>query len=54
MYSLAQKHCTKFSNEKSMVFSPVNILENLHASAYGIYNYRYEVQKNATDDNPDL
>ena len=34
MYSLAQKHCTKFSNDKSMVFSPVNILENLHASTY--------------------
>ena len=37
-----------------MVFSAVNILEKLHARTYGIYNYRYEVQKNATDGNPDL
>ena len=28
-----------------MVIFSVNIHENLHASTYGIYNYRYEVQK---------
>ena len=48
MYRLAQKHCTKFSNEKSMVFSPVNLFEILHANTYNIYNYIYKVEKNAT------
>ena len=48
LYSLAQKHCTKFSNEKSMVFLTVNLIEILHTSAYGIYNYTYKVRKNAT------
>ena len=32
-----KKHCTKFSNEKSSVFSPVNLLENLHAILYLYY-----------------
>ena len=45
MYSLPQKHCTKFSNEKSSFFSPVNLFENLHASAYDIYNCIYKVKK---------
>ena len=36
MYSLAQKHCSKFSNENFLVFFTVNLLENLHASTYDI------------------
>ena len=39
LYSLAQKHCTKFSNEKSMVFLTVKLYEILLASTYGIYEY---------------
>ena len=35
-YSLAQKHCSKFSNENFLVFFTVNLLENLHASTYDI------------------
>ena len=47
MYSLAQKHCVKISIEKSMVIFSVNLLENLHASTYDIYNciYRYKIKK---------
>ena len=44
MYSLAQKHCTKFSNEKSLVFLTVNLHEILHASTYTLYAYIYEVK----------
>ena len=47
MYSMPQKHCTKFSNEKSSVFFPVNLLKKLHASTCGIYNYIYKIKKNA-------
>ena len=47
LYSLPQKHCTKFSNEKSMFFLTVNLFEILHASTYGIYNYIYKVKKPA-------
>ena len=54
LYSLPQKHCTKFSNEKSSVFSPVNLFENLHESAYDIYNCIYKVKKNAPNGNPEL
>ena len=45
-YSLPKKQCTKFSNKKSSVFFPVNLLENLHASTYTIYNYIYKIKKN--------
>ena len=44
--SLPKKQCTKFSNEKSSFFFPVNFLEKLHASTYDLYNYIYEVKKN--------
>ena len=44
VYSLAQKHCTKFSNEKSMFFLTVNLYEILHASTYAIYAYIYKVK----------
>ena len=44
VYSLAQKHCTKFSNEKSLVFLTVNLYEILHASTYTIYAYIYKVE----------
>ena len=44
MYSLAQKHCTKFSNEKSMVFLTVNLYEILPASTYGIYEYMVKMK----------
>ena len=54
VYSLQQKHCPVTLNEKSMVISSVNLLENLHASTYDIYNCIYKVRKNATDGNPDL
>ena len=36
-YRVRQKECSKFSNEKSLVFSVVNLLENLHVSTYTIY-----------------
>ena len=49
MYSLAQKHCTKFSNEKVWFFSVVNLSEIWHASTYGLYNYTYRVKKSAVD-----
>ena len=42
LYSLPKKQCTKFSNEKSSVFFPVNLLENLHASTYDLCNYIYK------------
>ena len=48
------KPCVKISIEKSMVIFSVNLLENLHASTYDIYNYIYKVRKNATDGNSDL
>ena len=54
MYSLTQKHCTEFSNEKSMVFSVVNIFKILPASSYVIYSYTYKVKKLAADGKPDL
>ena len=44
MYSLAQKHCTKFSNEKSMDFLTVNLYEILHASTYGIYECMLKIK----------
>ena len=44
MYSLAQKHCTKFSNEKSMVFFTVNLYEIWHATTYGIYEYMVKIK----------
>ena len=53
-YSLAQKHCTKFSNKKSLFFLTVDLYENLHASACTIYAYIYKVKKPATDGSPDL
>ena len=53
-YSLTQKHCFKFSNEKSMFFSVVNIFEILPASSYDIYSYTYKVKKFAADGKPDL
>ena len=43
-YSLAQKHCTKFSNEKSLVFLTVDLYEILHASTCTIYAYIYKVK----------
>ena len=54
MYSLAQKHCIKFSNEKSLVFLTVNLHEILHESTYTIYAYIYKAKKPAADGNPDL
>ena len=47
VYSLPQKHCTKFSNEKSMFFLTVNLFENWHASTYNMCKYIYKVKKNA-------
>ena len=44
LYSLAQKHCTKFSNEKSLVFLTVNLYEILPASTYGIYEYMVKMK----------
>ena len=44
LYSLAQKHCTKFSNEKSLVFLTVNLHEILHASTYTLYAYIHKVK----------
>ena len=49
MYSLAQKECFKFSNEKFLVFFVVNIFEILHASTYGLYKYTCKVKKPAAD-----
>ena len=43
-YSLAQKHCTKFSNEKSLVFLTVDLYEILHASTCTIYAYIHKVK----------
>ena len=54
MYSLPKKQCTKFSNKKSSVFFPVNLLENLHASTYTIYKYIYKIKKNPPNGNPEL
>ena len=45
MLSVRQKQCSKFSNEKSLVFLTVNLVEILHASTYGIYKNIYKVKK---------
>ena len=45
MYRVAQKECSKFSIEKSLVFFSVNVFENLHASTYDILVYIYKVKK---------
>ena len=45
-YSLAQKHCIKFSNEKNMFFLTANLYEILPASTYGIYEYMVKIKKN--------
>ena len=44
-YRVAQKQWIKFSIEKSLVFSSVNLLEILHASTYDILVYIYKVKK---------
>ena len=44
-YRVRQKQCSKFSNEKSLVFLTVNLVEILHVSSYDIYNYIYKVKK---------
>ena len=46
MYRVHQKQCSKFSNEKSLVFLTVNLLEILHARTYDIHKYIYKVKKN--------
>ena len=54
MLSVRQKQCSKFSNEKSLVFLTVNLDEILHASTYDICKYIYKIEKIAADGNPDL
>ena len=49
MYSVRQKQCSKFSNEKSLVFFTVNLVENLHVSTYDIYEYTYKIEKIAAE-----
>ena len=45
MYRVHQKQSSKFSNEKSLVFLTVNLVEILHVSTYGIYKNIYKVKK---------
>ena len=47
MYSLTQKQCPKFSNEKFSVIFSVKLLENLYASTYAIIYHIYKVKKSA-------
>ena len=46
VHSVRQKQCSKFSNEKSLVFLMVNLVEILQASTYGIYKNVNKVKKN--------
>ena len=45
MYSLSQKECPKFLNEKSMAKFVVKFSEILHASTYSLYKWVYKAKK---------
>ena len=45
VYRVHQKQCSKFSNEKSLDFLTVNLVEILHVSTYDIYKNIYKVKK---------
>ena len=47
LYSLTQKQCPKFWNEKFWVIFSVKLLENLYASTYAIIYHIYKAKKSA-------